>query len=305
MTNGETNECYIVDEDGKNYVVRKDIDRLEEYTIPRTKVMFVARSNPTDLVGKAGKTGIDLTWNPPFVPGEKYRIYLRADSETTFLKIAETQKPRYAIKDLKNNTKYIVYVTSIDPKGTESLPSEHISVSTSDILSQDSKEISDIPANVPEGFSVYYSYFIPLKKPFRKYYDSLDGAGFDYYMRVGSFFSAGAGISLLSGNDNNWENTNVSLNSFSLSGRIGYPFFGLVYPYMGVSGRITWFSENSAYKSAEYTGYGGDAFAGCALILSQQASIWADYSISFVWLNDKGRTDIRGSVIRGGVMYAF
>jgi hypothetical protein len=130
LTNGETQEGYIVDEDSTAYTVRKDITKPEEFTINRKIVMFIARSNPTDLIGTAGKNDINIQWNPPFIPGKKYRIYRKTTKEATFTMIAEVEKNRYTIKELKGNTKYTIYVTSLDADGIESLPSDQITLLT-------------------------------------------------------------------------------------------------------------------------------------------------------------------------------
>jgi hypothetical protein len=164
--------------------------------------------------------------------------------------------------------------------------------------------IKEYEKNVPEGLSAYLMYFIPSKAPFKTYYDSLIGVGLDYYMKFGNYLSAGAGLYYVSGDDKSGK-AQVSLNSYSISGRAGYPLLGSVYPYIGLSGRVTWFNEKGAGRKANYSGYGGDAFAGCAYMISQTLSVWADYSMSIVKLNDSGNTDISGSAIRVGMMYAF
>jgi hypothetical protein len=133
MTTGETQEGYVVDEDQDNYFVRKDITKPEEITIQRVKVMFIARSNPTDLIGAATQHEITLKWSAPYIPGKKYRVYIKGPKETEFAKPIEISGTSYTISKLKSNSAFRVYITSVDGEGIESLPSEHIEVTTLNI----------------------------------------------------------------------------------------------------------------------------------------------------------------------------
>jgi fibronectin type 3 domain-containing protein len=130
MANGEIRPGYIVDEDAKQYTVRSNITKIEEYKIPRSKVMFVARSNPMDLNGIATTMEIILRWVEPFVPGKKYRVYLRENTTPTFSMISEQTAKHIKIRNLRGDTKYTMYVTAIDAQGVESFPSEQITIST-------------------------------------------------------------------------------------------------------------------------------------------------------------------------------
>lgn len=307
MTSGETQEGYIVDEDSSNLTVRKDITKPYEYKVPRSKVMFIARSNPTDLSWKVVKSGISLKWNPPFVPGEKYRVYLKTNSDKDFALTTETSRLNYTIRAVKSNTKYYIYVTSMDAHGIESLPSELITVSTQDISFEDSgtdKQEDGNSGNSPGGLSAYCLYFRPLTAPFKSYYDSLGGFGVDYYFNYNDHVSFGAGMYYATG-DGNADGRNVSLYSASLNCRVGSLLFDFMYPYLGISGRGTLFTEKTDVKNDSFPGYGGDISAGCAFMLTRNLSLWADCAGSFVWLKDNSRTDIHGCVIRGGVSYRF
>jgi hypothetical protein len=130
LTNGETVECYIVDEDQKNYTVRDDIQKPEEYQLPRSKVLFVARSNPTDVSAKADYTSISVKWAAPYVPGKKYRVYIRAPKQPEFRMVSEVSGLSKTIRELAEGIDYRIYVTAVDAKGVESLPSEQIQVTT-------------------------------------------------------------------------------------------------------------------------------------------------------------------------------
>ena len=133
MTTGETQEGYVVDEDRDNYFVRKNIDKPEEMKIPRAKVMFIARSNPTDLVGTATHHEISLKWSAPYIPGKKYQVYLKAPNEKEFSKLTQVSGTSYTLSKLKSNSTFRIYITSIDGEGVESLPSEQIEVTTLNI----------------------------------------------------------------------------------------------------------------------------------------------------------------------------
>lgn len=158
--------------------------------------------------------------------------------------------------------------------------------------------------NVPVGLSVYYMYFIPSKSPFKDYYSSLMGGGLDYYHKINYYISLAGGFYYVRGSDDSGK-VNVSLNSYSITGRAGYPLYGFVYPYISLASRFTWFNESSSRKSTNFIGYGGDASLGCSFIVWRTLALWGDYSVSIVKLNDKGSNDISGSAIRVGVMYSF
>lgn len=127
LTSGEIVEGYQVDEDRDVYVFRKDINKPAEFKIPRKKVMFIARTNPTDLTGEASIDKIIIKWSPPFKPAKLYRVYMRqVKKNEKFNVIAETDKTAYTIKKLARSASYEIYVTAIGDSGDESLPSDKI-----------------------------------------------------------------------------------------------------------------------------------------------------------------------------------
>lgn len=77
LTDGSSREAYMVDENADAYIFRDQLDRVDEYTLPRKKVLFIARTNPTDLRGKTDTTSIWVTWFPPYRPPHSYRVYQR------------------------------------------------------------------------------------------------------------------------------------------------------------------------------------------------------------------------------------
>lgn len=130
MTNGTVKEGYIVDEDRDSYKFRKVLYRPEEEVILRSKTMFIARSNPTDLVGTPARHSISFKWSPPFIPASRYKIYFKKPGEKEFTLVNETSGTSITITGLKSNTKYTIYVTAIDREGIESLPSDLVEVLT-------------------------------------------------------------------------------------------------------------------------------------------------------------------------------
>lgn len=131
LTSGEVIEGYQVEEDRDNYTFRKDIARPEEFVLSRKKVMFIARTNPTDLTGDSSIERIFIRWSPPFKPAKLYRIYLRENKkDEQFKVIGETGDTSYTIRNLNKSASYEVYVTAVGDTGEESLPSEKIITGT-------------------------------------------------------------------------------------------------------------------------------------------------------------------------------
>jgi len=156
----------------------------------------------------------------------------------------------------------------------------------------------------PEGLAVSFIYFKPAKDPFNYLYDGLIGGGLDYVYSYNKYFGISGGVYYVQ-DKNTSGDVIVSLNSYSIGLRAGIPLIRFLYPYVGVSGRVTWFNERTEQESFSFTGLGGDGYAGCAFMIGSNFSLWGDYSISVVKLNDDEKTDISGSVIRGGLMIAF
>ncbi|HOP31237.1 MAG TPA: fibronectin type III domain-containing protein [Spirochaetota bacterium] len=131
LTTGEVLEGYQVDEDRDDYYFRKEINNPSEFKISRKKVMFIARTNPTDLTSEASVERILIRWSPPFKPAKFYRVYLRKNIKgEKFTAIGETEENSFNIRELDKCTGYEVYVTAISDSGEESLPSEKIITNT-------------------------------------------------------------------------------------------------------------------------------------------------------------------------------
>lgn len=140
LTTGKVLEGYMVDEDQTTYTFRKELNRPEEFTLPRSKVMFLVRSNPTDLEGKADRRFIDIKWSPPFVRPKSYNIYTKSASGGEFKVAGTSGSARYRLDGLPSNTQFSIYVTAIDKDNKETLPTDVISVTT-----------LNIPPDAPEG----------------------------------------------------------------------------------------------------------------------------------------------------------
>lgn len=131
LTSGEVIEGYQVDEDRDVYVFRKEINNPSEFKILRKKVMFIARTNPTDLAGEASIDKISIKWSPPFKPAKLYKVYMRqVKKDEKFKVIGETDETAYLLKKLARSASYEIYVTAIGDTGEESLPSEKIITNT-------------------------------------------------------------------------------------------------------------------------------------------------------------------------------
>jgi len=140
LTSGEVIEGYQVDEDRDSYIFRKEINKPAEFTIARKKVMFIARTNPTDLVGESFIDQIIIKWSPPFKPAKLYKVYMREVKKGEKFRIAgETEDLSYTIKKLGRCTGYEIYVTAISDTGEESLPSEKITANTIPFAPEDLK----------------------------------------------------------------------------------------------------------------------------------------------------------------------
>ncbi len=131
LTSGEVIEGYQVDEDRDVYVFRKDITKPAEFTVERKKVMFISRTNPTDLTSESSIDRILIKWSPPFKPAKLYKVYMREKKKgQDFQFIGETDDVIYTLKNLGKSASYEIYVTAVSDANEESLPSEKITANT-------------------------------------------------------------------------------------------------------------------------------------------------------------------------------
>lgn len=130
LTDGSSREAYMVDENADAYVFRDRLDSVEEYAVPRKKVLFIARTNPTDLVGKTGTTSIRLSWFPPYKPPHSYRVYYREKGAARWESAGTARRQSFTVRGLKKKTRYRLMVTALDGTGGESLPTDEIEIMT-------------------------------------------------------------------------------------------------------------------------------------------------------------------------------
>jgi len=130
LTDGSSFTAYLAFEDTDAYTFRREIDKPDEFIVPRKKVLFMARSNPTDLECRGRKSTIHLAWNPPYRPPARYRVYCKETGAKEYRVAGHARWTRWVIRGLREKTSYTVMVTAIDHDGTESLPSDERTVTT-------------------------------------------------------------------------------------------------------------------------------------------------------------------------------
>lgn len=128
-TDGKVLEAYIVDEDQDSYTVRMDINKPQEFTIKRVDVLFMVRKNPTGLNGRVFQKHVDLTWNPPYNPVKKYKIYV-SPRGGEYREAGTSLGTRFRVTGLNCNMEYIAKVTAVDRDNYESLPSNEFKIVT-------------------------------------------------------------------------------------------------------------------------------------------------------------------------------
>ncbi len=153
LTDGRVIEAYMVDEDQESYTFRNELNSPEEFTVPRSKVLFFARSNPTNLEGTPDSASILLKWDPPYKKPKYYKVYLKQEAQPRYGEPVKVGDLSYRCAGLKPKTKYRIRVTAIDRDDIESLPSNEISLFTNilppqpkvrrvDRVSKDGKELT-------------------------------------------------------------------------------------------------------------------------------------------------------------------
>ncbi len=131
LTDGTVVEAYQVDEEQKYLIFRKKLYSPKEFKLKRSRILFKARKNPNELEGKADFYSVTLRWKPPVGTVKAYRVYLRKKDEQYPEKpVKETSGLTVSVDDLKSSTDYCFIVTAVDNKGSESLPSNEVSLQT-------------------------------------------------------------------------------------------------------------------------------------------------------------------------------
>ena len=132
LTSGEVVEGFQVYENRDEFIFRKELMSPDEIKIPRRKVMFIVRTNPTDVRAVGHPDSVEVNWSPPFKPAKYYRVFIRdvKGQEQQFRPAGETKDLSFLIKELKKSWSYEVYATAIADTGEESLPSEKVVICT-------------------------------------------------------------------------------------------------------------------------------------------------------------------------------
>ncbi|MBN2078843.1 MAG: fibronectin type III domain-containing protein [Spirochaetes bacterium] len=130
LTDGSVIEAYMVDENADCYTFRNSLEDPLEFTIPRKRVLFMARTNPTDLTGKSLPRSLRLTWNSPYRRPSFYRIYLRERDGGAYARVKTSRGASCHIRGLKVKTWYRAKVTAVARSGMESLPSDELEIMT-------------------------------------------------------------------------------------------------------------------------------------------------------------------------------
>lgn len=130
LNTGEMIEAYQVDEDSENLTFRKDLTSPQEFTIKRSNVLFMTRTNPTGLEGKPNLKEITLTWIAPFQAPRYYQVYMKERKEDTYRLIGKTASRKYKIKELESKKTFYFIVTAVGIDGNESVPSNEIKIRT-------------------------------------------------------------------------------------------------------------------------------------------------------------------------------
>jgi hypothetical protein len=110
------------------------------------------------------------------------------------------------------------------------------------------------------------------------------------------------GVNYFTGRDLS-GNVSVLLNSYYCVFVFGIPLYRLVYPYIGLYGKILWSNEKSSQESANFSGYGGDGTVGLWAILYESVGAFFEYQMGWSKLNDKNGTNMGGSQFNIGPIY--
>ncbi len=130
MKTGKNFRAYMVDEDQNSYTFRYILFKPEEFIVKRSDVLFMAERNPSGLNGESSYFEISLNWFPPYDKMKYFNIYIKTNKDNKFIKADTSRTNSFQLKGLNSNTKYSIKVTGVDDTGTETLPSNEITVVT-------------------------------------------------------------------------------------------------------------------------------------------------------------------------------
>ncbi len=171
--------------------------------------------------------------------------------------------------------------------------------------SEGDDEYQVVVLKTSSAVSLSYNYFMPFATPFKDYYDGLNGISTAYYRVIGVYTSLVAGANFLTASDNKTGNASVSLTSGFAGIRLGMPVLGILYPYAGILAKGTWFREKGQAETANLLAYGVDGFAGVAVNVWENISVFADFRAGWAQAKDKAGTSLNGGTINIGTMYGF
>jgi hypothetical protein len=147
-----------------------------------------------------------------------------------------------------------------------------------------------------------YNMFIPSNGETADLYSRYHGGSVGYAYPMNSYLSAVGRISYLKSENGEYSAT-MSFNSYQAGARAGFPVLGFMYPYVGISLKGTWIYEKGKTESAHFFGYGTDAAAGLAFLISDAFTIYGEFAYSFGRVTDEKDTDNNGKLLSTGVMY--
>ncbi|HOD15411.1 MAG TPA: hypothetical protein PLA65_05245 [Spirochaetota bacterium] len=130
LNTGEMLEAYQVDEDSETYTFRRELNKAEEFTVKRSNVLFMTRTNPTGLEARPNLSEIRLTWLAPFQTPRSYVVYIKERKEDQYKPAGKTTQRRFTAKGLATKKTYFFIVTAIGADGNESVPSNEIQIRT-------------------------------------------------------------------------------------------------------------------------------------------------------------------------------
>jgi hypothetical protein len=128
-------EAFIVDEDRDTYVFRWNLSKADEFRMKRSDIFQISRLEPSSLKPEIMKDRVNLTWEPPYSKIREYRIYIRSGNEKYVL-AAVTENEKCTLFGLREKVPYTVMVRAVDISGSESEPSNEVSITLTDMKPQ-------------------------------------------------------------------------------------------------------------------------------------------------------------------------
>jgi len=128
--NGDNFVAFQVDEDNEVYVFRKELYKVDEFSVLKKEVLFMSEKNPSALKGEATSESVVLSWLPPYGQVKNNKIYSKQSKEDEYKVIGTTKKNAITITGLESQKTYFFIVRAVDDTGDETNPSNEIKVIT-------------------------------------------------------------------------------------------------------------------------------------------------------------------------------